>query len=281
VSAVTRFAPSPTGPLHLGHAFSALTASARAEEAGGTMLLRIEDLDRSRARPEWETLIAEDLAWLGLTWPRPVMRQSERGGAYADALARLWEAGLLYPCACSRRDIEAAAGAPQEGAPFHGPDGLIYPGTCRADATGPVPAAGALRINMRKAVDHIASVRFSETGRPPLGTVTVAPATLVEGIGDVVLRRRDGAAAYHLAVVVDDAAQGITEVVRGDDLFEATAIHVVLQHLLGLPTPAYHHHRLIRDDHGKRLAKRDDARALCTLRAEGWTPPDVRRAVGL
>ncbi|RDC71637.1 tRNA glutamyl-Q(34) synthetase GluQRS [Rhodovulum sp. 12E13] len=281
MSSVTRFAPSPTGPLHLGHAFSALTAFARADAAGGVMLLRIEDLDRSRARPEWEALIAEDLAWLGLTWPRPVMRQSERSGAYDDALARLWEAGLLYPCTCSRRDIEAAAGAPQEGAPLLGPDGLIYPGTCRADAAGPVPPGGALRLNMRNAVEDLGQIRFSETGRAPLGTVSVAPETLIEGIGDVVLRRRDGAAAYHLAVVVDDAAQGITEVVRGEDLFEATAIHVVLQHLLGLATPAYHHHRLIRDEHGKRLAKRDDARALSTLRAEGWTPLDVRRAVGL
>ncbi len=281
MSAVTRFAPSPTGPLHLGHAFSALTAFARAKAAGGRMLLRIEDLDRSRARPVWEALIAEDLAWLGLTWPRPVMRQSERGPAHEAALARLWRAGLLYPCTCARRDIEAAAGAPQEGAPLHGPDGVIYPGTCRADATGPIPADGALRLHMRKAALITDSIQFSETGCATLGTVTVVPETLVARIGDVVLRRRDGAAAYHLAVVVDDAAQGITEVVRGQDLFEATAIHVVLQRLLGLPTPAYHHHRLIRDDHGARLAKRDDARALSTLRAEGWTPPDVRRAVGL
>jgi glutamyl-Q tRNA(Asp) synthetase len=245
------------------------------------MLLRIEDLDRSRARPEWEALIEHDLAWLGVRWPRPAMRQSERGAVYEAALARLWAAGLLYPCTCSRRDIEAASGAPQEGAPVHGPDGLIYPGTCRADPAGPMPADGALRLNMRKASQVSAAIRFSETGRAPLGPVTVTPETLVGAIGDVVLRRRDGAAAYHLAVVVDDAAQAITEVVRGEDLFEATAIHVVLQRLLGLPTPAYHHHRLIRDATGRRLAKRDDARALATLRAEGWTPHDVRRAVGL
>jgi len=285
VSARTRFAPSPTGPLHLGHAFSALTAFARAEAAGGTMLLRIEDLDRSRARPEWEALIHEDLAWLGLRYPRPVMRQSERGPAYAAALARLWQAGLLFRCTCSRRDVEAAAIAPQEGAPLAGPDGPIYPGTCRPapgpPPEGPVPADGALRLNMRRAVDRTGAAAFSETGRAPPGTVTVAPEALVATVGDVVLRRRDGAAAYHLAVVVDDAAQAITEVVRGEDLFEATAIHAVLQRLLGLPTPAYHHHRLIRDAAGKRLAKRDDARALATLRAEGWTPADVRRAVGL
>ena len=276
----TRFAPSPTGPLHLGHAFSALTAQRRAKAAGGEMLLRLEDLDQSRARPEWEAAIHDDLAWLGVDYPRPVMRQSDRGAAYEAALARLWAGGLLYPCTCTRRDIAAAAAAPQEGAPLHGPDGVIYPGTCRASAEGPMPGAEVLRLDMRKAAKAIGPVSFSETGTAP-GPTEVDPAALVEDIGDVVLRRRDGAAAYHLAVVVDDAAQSITEVIRGEDLFEATAIHVVLQRLLGLPTPAYHHHRLIRDADGKRLAKRDDARALSTLRAAGWMPDDVRRAVGL
>jgi glutamyl-Q tRNA(Asp) synthetase len=283
VNAVTRFAPSPTGPLHLGHAFSAMTAHARA--GTGTMLLRIEDLDRERSRPEWEALIHEDLDWLGVTYPRPVLRQSERRAAYSAALSRLWSAGLVFRCTCSRRDIEAAAGAPQEGVSPAGPDGPIYPGTCRPAAgwqpSGAIPPDGALRLNMRIAAQRVGSKSFSETGHARAGLVTIPPETLVETIGDVVLRRRDGSAAYHLAVVVDDAEQGITEVVRGDDLFDATAIHVVLQHLLGLPTPAYHHHRLIRDESGRRLAKRDDARALATLRTEGWTPADVRRAVGL
>jgi glutamyl-Q tRNA(Asp) synthetase len=281
----TRFAPSPTGPLHLGHAFSALVGAARAEALGGEFLVRLEDLDQSRARPHWEAQIHDDLAWLGLTYPRPVMRQSERGAAYAAALARLWRAGLLFRCTCSRRDIEAALSAPQEGAPLLGPDGLVYPGTCRpppgTPPAGPLPVDGALRLNMGAAVQVTGAARFFETGRPPLGPVTTSPDALVQGVGDVVLRRRDGAAAYHLAVVVDDAEQAITEVPRGEDLFEATAIHVVLQRLLDLPTPAYHHHRLIRDASGKRLAKRDESRALATLRAAGWTPRDVRRAVGL
>lgn len=280
----TRFAPSPTGPLHLGHAFSALVGAARAKAADGEFLVRIEDLDQSRARPHWEAQIHDDLAWLGLRYPRPVMRQSERGPAYAAALTRLWQAGLLFRCTCSRRDIEAALSAPQEGAPLLGPDGLVYPGTCRpapgTAPSGPLPADGAVRLNMSAAVQLTGPVAFSETGRPPPGTVSVAPETLVRGAGDVVLRRRDGMAAYHLAVVVDDADQGITEVPRGEDLFEATAIHVVLQRLLGLPTPAYHHHRLIRDAAGKRLAKRDEARSLAPLRDAGWTPADVRRAVG-
>ena len=281
----TRFAPSPTGPLHLGHAYSALVGAARAEALGGEFLVRLEDLDQGRARPHWEAQIHDDLAWLGLVYPRPVMRQSERGPAYAAALTRLWDAGLLFRCTCSRRDIEAALSAPQEGAPLLGPDGLVYPGTCRPTPGdrpgGPLPPDGALRLNMRAAVHLTGHIRFSETARAPVGTVTVTPGTLVGSVGDVVLRRRDGTAAYHLAVVVDDADQAITDVPRGEDLFEATAIHVVLQRLLGLPTPAYHHHRLIRDAAGKRLAKRDDSRSLATLRAAGWTMQDVRHAVGL
>jgi len=277
----TRFAPSPTGPLHLGHAFSALTASARARERGGEFLVRIEDLDRGRARPHWEALIHEDLAWLGLAYAQPCLRQSEREGAYVEGLATLWEAGLLYPCSCRRRDIEAAVSAPQAGAPLIGPDGLVYPGTCRRTPSGPMPAEGVLRLDMKKAADAVDDISFDETGRPPFGRVRVASQYLVDHVGDVVLRRRDMGAAYHLAVVMDDAAQEITEVTRGDDLFEATAIHVVLQRSLGLPSPAYHHHRLIRDERGRRLAKRDDARALATLRADGWSPADIRAAVGL
>ena len=282
---ITRFAPSPTGPLHLGHAYSALLAAQTAHDAGGTFLLRIEDIDRSRARPEWEAQIYGDLRWLGLDWPEPVMRQSERLPVYRAALGRLWARGLLYPCTCRRRDILEAASAPQEGgAPVTGPDGIVYPGTCRAGARdGNLPEA-ALRLDMTKALDGIDRIEFTETGTGPAGETgiqSVTPAEMIGGIGDIVLARRDMGTSYHLAVVIDDAAQGITHVVRGQDLFEATAIHVLLQRLLGLPTPVYHHHRLIRDAAGKRLAKRDDARALAKYRAEGKSGEDIRAMVGL
>lgn len=285
---VTRFAPSPTGPLHLGHAYSALIGYRRAQARGGTFLLRIEDLDQTRSRPEWEELLMRDLSWLGIDWPRPAWRQSERLDAYGAALDQLWARGLLYPCRCSRADIRAAADAPQEGAPRFGPDGLIYPGTCRPAAPqvppGPRPADCALRLDMVRATAGMDPLWFDESGASPdgqSGRIEVAPQDLIEGVGDVVLARRDMQAAYHLAVVVDDAAQGVSEVVRGADLFDATAIHVLLQRLLGLPHPAYHHHGLIRDEAGKRLAKRDDARALATYREAGLSPADIRRMVGL
>ncbi|MCA0919721.1 tRNA glutamyl-Q(34) synthetase GluQRS [Pseudooceanicola nanhaiensis] len=284
---VTRFAPSPTGPLHLGHAYAALIAQQLAQAAGGTFLLRIEDIDQSRARPEWEAQIYDDLQWLGLTWPAPVMRQSDRMPAYTAALHALWDRGLLYPCHCNRRDILAAASAPQEGAPLMGPDGIVYPGTCRpAQAPdGPMPEATALRLNMHRALQEIdLELFFEEQGTGPegeTGRISIDRSYLIEGVGDIVLARRDMGTSYHLSVVVDDAAQGITLVTRGADLFEATPIHVVLQHLLGLPRPAYHHHRLIRDAAGKRLAKRDDARAISLYRAEGHTPAQVRAMVGL
>lgn len=288
MSFVTRFAPSPTGPLHLGHAYSAMLGHDLARKAGGTFLLRFEDIDRARARPEWERGIEEDLAWLGLDWPRPVLRQSERMAAYAEALDALWARGLLYPCTCRRRDILAAATAPQEGAPLLGPDGVVYPGTCRhRPAPGsPRPQGAALRLHMAAALEALGleAIEFVETGLGDgarSGQVRIGAEDLVAGVGDVVLARRDFGTSYHLAVTVDDAAQGITDVVRGQDLFEATAIHVLLQRLLGLPTPRYHHHRLIRDETGKRLAKRDDARALATLRAEGLTPAHLRARVGL
>jgi len=276
----TRFAPSPTGLLHLGHAYSALRAADMARAAQGTFLLRIDDLDQSRARPEWEAQIETDLAWLGLDWPRPVMRQSARHEAYRAAMENLWGQGLLYPCSCTRADIRAAAAAPQEGAPHHGPDGLIYPGTCRPaqPPRGPMPE-GVLRLDMARAARP---VRFLETGCTTGCTPGVnAPTRLAERVGDVVLARAGTGASYHLSVTVDDAAQQITHVIRGADLFEATQIHVLLQSLLGLPTPIYHHHRLLRDADGKRLAKRDDARALAGYRAAGRSPADIRRLVGL
>jgi glutamyl-Q tRNA(Asp) synthetase len=288
---ITRFAPSPTGPLHLGHAYSAILAHDMARAAGGTFLLRIEDIDRSRARPEWEALIFEDLHWLGLSWEAPVMRQSDRMSAYADALDRLWERNLLYPCACTRRDIAEALAAPQEGAePVVGPDGPVYPGTCRPDPTEPRaarrPEGRALRLDMARAAQIALAmpVQYAETGASPAGQtgqIEVTAAEAVTNIGDIVLARRDMGSSYHLSVVVDDAAQGVTHVTRGADLFEATKIHVILQRLLGLPTPIYHHHRLIRDEAGKRLAKRDDARAIRTYRADGASPGDIRRLVGL
>jgi len=275
---ITRFAPSPTGPLHLGHAFSAMLAHDRARAAGGTFLLRIDDLDQSRCRPEWEAQIFDDLRWLGLDWPRPVLRQSTRLPRYRAALQTLWERGLLYPCTCTRADIRAAASAPQEGAPLHGPDGLIYPGTCRPalPATGAMPTDVALRLDMARALGQLVNKLIINEKN-----YTYAPKDMTATVGDVVLARRDMGASYHLSVVLDDADQHVTHVIRGEDLREATQIHVLLQRLLGLPTPAYHHHRLIRDEHGKRLAKRDDARALATWRANGASPHDIRAMVGL
>lgn len=263
----TRFAPSPTGPLHLGHAYAALIAHARGDE----MVLRIEDIDQSRARPHWEAAIYEDLDWLGLAYIK-VPRQSERQAAYDAALDTLWAKGLLYPCTCNRRDIQAAASAPQEGAPLRGPDGIIYPGTCRPSAppSGPRPRDQALRLNMERAATE--ALQFDETGPAYAERHRIMPERFITQIGDVALARRDMGASYHLSVVMDDADQGITEITRGEDLFEATPIHVLLQRLLGLPTPRYHHHALIRDEQGKRLAKRDDARALRLYREAGWDP---------
>lgn len=270
--AVTRFAPSPTGLLHLGHAFSALTAAAH-----GDFHLRIEDIDRDRCRPEYEAAIFEDLDWLGLDWPRPVMRQSDRMPAYQDALVRL--APLTYPCRCRRGDIRAALSAPQEGALPAGPDGLIYPGTCRHRDLRDTGPDDVIRLDAGRAFDALGldSIGFTDQGQSHV----LNRQQFLAGIGDVVLSRRGMGTSYHLAVVVDDAAQGITLVTRGMDLFASTHIHVLLQHLLDLPTPAYLHHRLIRDTAGRRLAKRDDARAIRQYRADGASPDDIRRMVGL
>ena len=302
---VTRFAPSPTGPLHLGHAYSAMLAHDMALEQGGDFLLRIEDIDRSRARIEWEQQIYDDLNWLGVWFPKPVMRQSERQEVYDDALDQLWKMGLLYPCTCNRKDIAAAASAPQEGAPLHGPDGVIYPGTCRDSWEQTFsdshmrPLNVPLRLDMAKATDMAPKLFqartvpgtpfsrigcFEEHGFGPNhehGVVEFTPEEMVRTIGDVVLSRRDMGTSYHLSVVLDDAAQGVSHVVRGQDLFEATRIHVLLQALLDLPKPIYHHHSLIRDSAGKRLAKRDDARAISKFRADGASPEDIRTLVGL
>ncbi|GGH47942.1 tRNA glutamyl-Q(34) synthetase GluQRS [Frigidibacter albus] len=277
----TRFAPSPTGLLHLGHAYAALTAAARADP--GEFLLRIEDIDAARCRPEFEAAIYEDLAWLGLDWQRPVLRQSERREAYDTALNHLISLGLCYPCRCSRGDIRAALSAPQEGVPLTGPDGLIYPGTCRERAMSDAGPADAIRLDMAEALRFLDGVPlwFTETGPVHPRVQALNNDQLITHVGDVILSRPSIGTSYHLAVVVDDAAQGITEVTRGEDLFEATRIHVVLQRLLELPVPTYRHHTLIRDDAGKRLAKRDDARAIRRYRDEGDTPADVRIKIGL
>lgn len=284
----TRFAPSPTGPLHLGHAYSALLAFDQAQGQSGEFLLRIEDIDHTRSRPQWEDQIFDDLAWLRVEWPKPVMRQSTRMAAYSAALETLQKRGLTYPCSCNRAAIDAALSAPQEGQPLIGPDGVIYPGTCRPPRAPEPGRPPVIRLNMSVAIDELSKdhrqLSFIETGAGPdgeTGEISVPFDKLEAEIGDVVLARRDYKTSYHLSVVVDDAAQEISDVVRGQDLFEATAIHVVLQHLLGLPTPKYHHHALIRDEDGKRLAKRDDARAISKYREDGLNPQDIRALVGL
>lgn len=273
----TRFAPSPTGWLHLGHAYAALFAAQQADR--GRFLIRLEDIDATRARPEYEEAIFEDLAWLGLSWEKPVRRQSDHFQDYRAALGQLEAKGLLYPCFCTRREIQdeiaRAGNAPQ------GPDGPLYPGTCRQlDAAERQQrlasgAAYALRLDVTQALQLIDTpMTFTELSR---GEITADPSIF----GDVVLARKDTPASYHLAVVVDDALQGISLVTRGEDLLPATHLHRLLQHLLGLPVPRWHHHALIADESGKRLAKRDDARSLRSLREAGWTPERVREELGI
>ena len=283
-----RFAPSPTGPLHLGHAYSAWCGWSAARDAGGRFLIRMEDLDTSRVRPEYYDQITDDLAWLGLDWDGEILWQSKRIEAYQQALGILRAKGLVYACTCTRRDIQAAISAPQEGV-AHGPDGPVYPGTCRHAARGPEDAH-ALRLDMGAAIaalggaDAVGRLFIEEKGQGPegeTGKIMLDPASLIDQTGDIVLSRRDGAIAYHLAVVVDDAHQGVTHVTRGEDLFAATPIHRVLQALLGLPTPVYRHHRLVRDDNGRRLAKRDDARSIASYRKAGLSPAEVWRLAGV
>lgn len=283
----TRFAPSPTGPLHLGHAFSSIVGHDMAREAGGTFLLRMEDIDPIRSKPVWDTQIQDDLRWLGLDWDEDILRQSQRGAAYSAALERLDRLGLVYTCDCNRRDISEALSAPQEGTVKIGPDGPVYPGTCRPpNRPRSASARAALRLNMRAACDHLSkhSLTYQETGTVPDmvgGEISLDFEYLADQVGDVVLARKDFGTSFHLSVVLDDAYQDISHVVRGADLVEATVIHVVLQALLDLPTPIYHHHRLIRDAAGKRLAKRDDARSISTLRDAGETPESIRRTLNL
>ncbi len=276
---VTRFAPSPTGPLHLGHAYSALLAHDMAKNAGGRFLLRMEDTDLERCRPEWEAQILDDLTWLGLAWDGPVLHQKDKIAAYNQRLEPLAMRGLLYPCSCTRADIRAALAAPQEGVAH-----AVYPGTCRGRPISSRKPGDALRLDLGAALRDLAGqdLTFTETGPAHAGQHRIKVADALAQIGDVVLGRKgEDIAAYFLASALDDADQRITHVIRGEDLFEFTPIQVILLHLFGLPVPTYHHHRLIRDDQGKRLAKRDDARALAKYRAEGTTPDDIRRRVGL
>ncbi len=252
----TRFAPSPTGRLHLGHAFSALQAHDFARDAGGTFLLRIEDIDGTRSREEHVAGIIEDLGWLGLTWDGRAVRQSTRLEAYQAALNRLKAMGLLYPCFCTRADIAASTTAP------HGPSGAIYPGTCRDLLAPDLTQPHCWRLDVAGAITRAGPLVWHDSFA---GTVIADPASH----GDVVLARKDAPASYHLAVTVDDAAQGVTHVVRGRDLFESTHVHRLLQALLDLPTPEYRHHDLLTGPDGERLAKRHGAPTLADLRAEG------------
>jgi len=275
---VTRFAPSPTGRLHLGHAFSALIAWRTAKATGGRFRLRIENIDAGRCRPEFETAILEDLAWLGLDWEEPVVRQSERMAAYAAALTRLDAAELLYPCFCTRKDIRAEVA--RAGQAPHGPDGPHYPGICRhltASEREDRIARGeahALRLDMERAAWLAGPLTF---GDRRAGVVAVNGRLF----GDVVLARKDTPASYHLAVVVDDAAEGVTLVTRGEDLLPATHLHRILQTLLDLPEPRYAHHRLLTDDFGRRFAKRDGSVTIEALRTAGHSAEAVRRLTGL
>jgi glutamyl-Q tRNA(Asp) synthetase len=269
---VTRFAPSPTGYLHLGHAHSALVGWRAARATGGRFLLRIEDIDRSRCRPEFTAAILQDLAWLGLDWDGDVRVQSEHLADYRAALDRLEAQGLLYPCFCTRAAIKAEM-ARADGAP-HGAEGPLYPGTCRglAAARAERIAAGesfALRLDVAKAA-ALAGPLWWEDDKA--GRV----AADLESHGDVVLARKDAPTSYHLAVTVDDARQGVTLVTRGEDLFAATHIHRLLQALLDLPVPRYRHHRLLTDAAGRRFAKRDRAATVRALREAGHAPDEVR-----
>ncbi|WP_315764081.1 MULTISPECIES: tRNA glutamyl-Q(34) synthetase GluQRS [unclassified Bradyrhizobium] len=285
---VFRFAPSPNGYLHLGHAYSALLNFDLAQACGGRFLLRIEDIDPTRCRPEFEQAIYEDLAWLGLAWEEPVRRQSAHLDEYRAALARLTACGLVYPSFESRAEIaRLVAQREAEGRWPRDPDGApLYPGTAKQLEAGERAeriARGlphALRLDMAAAIAEVGALTWAEQGEGPAGETGVIGAR--PGLwGDVILARKETPTSYHLSVVVDDALQGVTEVVRGQDLFQATSVHRLLQTLLGLPEPRYRHHRLIRDDRGDKLSKSSRAVGLRALRAQGASPSDIRRLVGL
>jgi len=267
----TRFAPSPTGNLHLGHAFAALVAHRFSVAKGGRFLLRFEDIDHTRVRPQFYRQIEDDLYWLGLAWETPVWKQRDRLDSYHEALSRLKNLGVVYPCFCTRREIEQEL-AHLTRAP-HGPEGPLYPGTCRnltsdqiADLS--LKSDPCWRLNARKAAQLVGSLSFHDLRH---GRVTVEPTLL----GDVILARKDIGTSYHLAVTVDDAAQDVTHVTRGEDLLPSTHLHRVLQHLLGLPEPDFLHHVLILDEHGQRLAKRHHSLSLATMREQGCSAKEI------
>ncbi|UFW48966.1 MULTISPECIES: tRNA glutamyl-Q(34) synthetase GluQRS [Bradyrhizobium] len=284
---VFRFAPSPNGLLHLGHAYSALLNFDRAREAGGRLLLRIEDIDATRCRPEFEAAIYEDLAWLGIAWEMPVRRQSEHLAEYRTALEELSAVGLVYPAFESRAEIARLVTAREADGPWpRDPDGApLYPGHAKSltdDERARLIASGApyaLRLDMAAACG-VAGLSWNELGEGPGGERGTVPAR-PETWGDVILARKETPTSYHLSVVVDDALQGVSEVVRGQDLFHATSVHRLLQALLGLPQPAYRHHGLIRDGEGRKLSKSDRSTGLRELRAAGMTPAGIRQLVGL
>ena len=274
---ITRFAPSPSGPLHVGHLLAAMQARRLADAHGGRCLLRIEDIDITRASSrEWVDLMYEDLAWLGLQFDGEVMVQSERFGVYAEALQRLRSMGLLYPCFCTRAEIKAQIA--EMGRAPHATLGYQYPGTCRHLSQDEIEFrlargdAHAWRLNMQRAQDLIGCPLWADLRR---GVQRCVPSDY----GDVVLARKEMPTSYHLSVVIDDAAQGVTHITRGADLFDATHIHRALQAILALPVPSYCHHALLCDETGKRLAKRDGARSIASLRAAGFSPEQVRHSL--
>ncbi len=278
---VTRFAPSPTGLLHLGHAHAALFAWNEAQQAKGRFLLRIEDIDPVRCKEEFVQDIFDDLHWLGPMWEEPSRRQSEHIADYQASLAHLRDRGLIYPCFCTRREIEeeAAAAGHAPHMSIKGPDGPVYPGTCknmpeteRQEKTN-IRGAPVWRVDMAKACAASGPLKWQDRSK---GEIAAHP----EAFGDVVLARKDVPTSYHLSVTVDDHLQGVTLVTRGEDLFRATDVHVLLQKLLGYETPEYHHHKLLVDENGKRFAKRDRAMTLKSLREQGKSPEEVRRMAG-
>ena len=285
---VFRFAPSPNGYLHLGHAFSAVRNADMAKAKGGRLILRIEDIDRARCRSEFEAAIYEDLAWIGVEWEKPVRRQSEHWEDYRAALTRLEAMGLIYPSFESRaeiarqvadRDVQASWPRDPDGAPLYPGNAKIIPPDerkRRIESGEPY----ALRLDTQAALNQVGTLNWQETGEGPggeAGTIVINPAIW----GDVILARKETPTSYHLAVIVDDAAQGVTDVVRGRDLFHATAVHRLLQALLGLPQPRYYHHRLVLDADGSKLSKSTQATGLRELRARGAKPADIRRLAGL
>ena len=279
MSLVTRFAPSPTGYLHVGHAYSASLAYQKAKEAGGRFILRLEDIDQTRCHSKFEEAIFEDLTWIGLKWETPVRKQSDHFDDYTAVLDRLFDQDLVYPCFCTRKEIAAEINRSQT-AP-HGPEGPLYPGTCKHLSTAERDkkfasnAPYALRLDMAAALKmvDVSALFFEEVGK---GFMRCDPTKF----GDAVLARKDTPTSYHLAVTLDDALQGVGLVVRGQDLFDAAHLHRLLQHILHLPTPRYLHHGLVSDMKGRRLAKRDNSVTLREMRAQGYSPDDVQKLIG-